>query len=56
MADQWDDSIKRLFRDHPQDYVSWLMEGALFRGMVSGELKNRTHRHDSRLSKGVTVL
>ncbi len=46
MADVWDDSIKRLFRDHPQDYVSWLMEGAIFRRMVSGELKNRTRHTD----------
>jgi predicted transposase/invertase (TIGR01784 family) len=46
MADQWDDSIKRLVREHPQDFVTWLMEGANFREMVSGELKNRTRRTD----------
>ncbi len=38
--------IKRLVREHPQDYVSWLMEGAIFRGMVFGELKNRTRHTD----------
>src|SRR5450755_593825 len=46
MSDVWDDSVKRLFREHPQDFVSWLMEGAVYRGTVSGELKNRTRRTD----------
>ncbi len=46
MAEVWDDSIKRLFREHPQDYVSWLIEGASYEGTVSGELKNRTRRTD----------
>ncbi|MGI9060251.1 MAG: Rpn family recombination-promoting nuclease/putative transposase [Ktedonobacteraceae bacterium] len=46
MSDVWDDSIKRLFREHPQDFVSWLLEGAVYRGTVSGELKNRTRRTD----------
>ncbi len=46
MSDVWDDSVKRLFREHPQDFVSWLMEGAIYRGAVSGELKNRTRRTD----------
>ena len=46
MAEVWDDSIKRLFREHPQDYVSWLIEGATYEGTVSGELKNRTRRTD----------
>lgn len=49
MADEWDDSIKRLFREHPQDYVSWLVEGAIYRGTVSGELKNRTRYTDQLL-------
>ena len=38
--------VKWLFREHPQDFVSWLMEGAVYRGTVSGELKNRTRRTD----------
>lgn len=46
MADVWDDAIKRLFREHPQDFVSWLVEDAIYRGAVSGELKNRTRRTD----------
>ncbi|HYK86742.1 MAG TPA: hypothetical protein VEV19_15340 [Ktedonobacteraceae bacterium] len=46
MSDVWDDSIKRLFREHPQDFVSWLVKGVRYRGMVSGELKNRTRRTD----------
>ncbi len=46
MSDVWDDSVKRLFREHPQDFVSWLLEGAVYRGAVSGELKNRTRRTD----------
>lgn len=50
MADEWDDSIKRLFREHPQDYVSWLVNGAIYQGTVSGELKNRTRHTDQLLS------
>src|SRR5581483_4096509 len=46
MADVWDDSVKRLFREHPQDFVSWLLQGAIYRGTASGELKNRTRRTD----------
>ena len=46
MSDVWDDSVKRLFREHPQDFVSWLVKGAIYRGTVSGELKNRTRRTD----------
>src|ERR1700681_3999190 len=46
MSDVWDDSVKRLFREHPQDFVSWLLQGAVYRGTVSGELKNRTRRTD----------
>jgi predicted transposase YdaD len=50
MPDVWDDSIKRLFREHPQDYVSWLVEGATYVGTVSGELKNRTRYADQLLT------
>lgn len=50
MPDEWDDSIKRLFREHPQDYVSWLAAGAIYLGTVSGELKNRTRRTDQLLN------
>jgi len=46
MADVWDDAIKRLFREHPQDFVSWLVKDAIYDGAVSGELKNRTRRAD----------
>ena len=46
MADAWDDAIKRLFREHPQDFVSWLVKDAIYDGTVSGELKNRTRRAD----------
>jgi predicted transposase YdaD len=46
MADIWDDAIKRLFREHPQDFVSWLVKDAIYDGAVSGELKNRTRRAD----------
>lgn len=46
MADDWDDAIKRLFREHPQDFVSWLVKDAIYDGAVSGELKNRTRRAD----------
>jgi len=50
MPDEWDASIKRLFREHPQDYVSWLVAGAIYLGTVSGELKNRTRRADQLLT------
>ncbi len=49
MADEWDDSIKRLFREHPQDFVTWLVDGATFLDTVSGELKYRTRRTDELL-------
>lgn len=46
MADDGDDSLKRMFREHPQDYTSWIVKGAIYRGAVSGELKNRTRKTD----------
>lgn len=46
MSEEWDDSIKRMFREHPQDFVSWLMKGAIYRGAVSGELRNRRRNTD----------
>lgn len=54
MADIWDDSVKRLFREHPQDFVSWLLQGATYRGTVSGELKNQTRRTDILLGGATT--
>ncbi len=50
MAEVWDDSIKRLFREHPQDFVTLIVEGATYLGTVSGELKNRTRRADQLLN------
>ena len=46
MSEEWDDSIKRMFREHPQDFVSWLVKGATYRGAVSGELRNRRRNTD----------
>src|SRR5437773_400524 len=38
----WDDKLKRLFAIHPEDYVHWLMPGAVFEDVVSLELKTLT--------------
>ena len=46
MRQQWDDSMKRLIREYPQHFVSWLLMGALFQETVSIELKNRTREAD----------
>ncbi len=42
MAKVWDDTIKRLVSANPQDFVSWLLERAQFKDLLSVELKNRT--------------
>jgi predicted transposase/invertase (TIGR01784 family) len=42
MTKVWDDTVKRLVRANPQDFVSWLLERAQFKDLLSVELKNRT--------------
>ena len=46
MAKTWDDTMKRLVRANPQDFVSWFLERAQFKDMLSVELKNRTIESD----------
>jgi len=46
MPKPWDDTMKRLIRLNPQDFVSWLLYGAQYKGSVSIELKNWTRETD----------
>lgn len=42
MHTPWDDTLKRTFSSHPQDFVKWLLPGAKYQGSVSIELKTLT--------------
>ncbi|MFL5659112.1 MAG: hypothetical protein ACJ8CB_33625 [Ktedonobacteraceae bacterium] len=46
MPKDWDDSMKRLIRENPQHFVSWVLPGAVFKRAMSIELKNRTRETD----------
>jgi hypothetical protein len=46
MPKNWDDSMKRLIRENPQHFVSWVLPGAVFKRAMSIELKNRTRETD----------
>jgi predicted transposase YdaD len=50
VAQKWDDTTKRLIKSHPQDFVSWMVQGATFVEYVSGELKNWTLTTDMLMS------
>lgn len=39
MANTWDDLLKMLVRSHPQDFVSFLSQGAFYQGDITNELK-----------------
>ena len=41
MSREWDTSLKLLFGEKPQDFVSWLVPGAKFRRVVSPHLPGR---------------
>src|ERR1700726_4988619 len=38
---KWDSTSKRLLREKPQHYTSWLIDGALFIKALQTELKSR---------------
>ncbi|MFL5664863.1 MAG: hypothetical protein ACJ8BW_26475 [Ktedonobacteraceae bacterium] len=46
MPKEWDDSMKRLVRENPQHFISWILPGAVFKRAMSLELKNRTRQTD----------
>jgi predicted transposase YdaD len=46
MPKPWDDTMKRLIRAHPQHFVSWVLNGAVFKAALSIELKNWTRETD----------
>ena len=41
MSREWDTSLKLLFGQKPQDFISWLVPGAKFRRIVSPHLPGR---------------
>jgi hypothetical protein len=41
MAGSWDNKVKALITEKPQDFVSWLMEGAVYEEELSPHLKAR---------------
>ena len=46
MPGPWDDLMKMLVGANPQHFVTWLLEGAEYKGERSTELKNRTIEAD----------
>jgi hypothetical protein len=46
MANSWDDIMKMLVRSHPQDFVSFIFQGALYQGDITNELKVRSIEAD----------
>jgi len=47
MAKLWDDTMKRLIRENPQHFVNFFLKRALFKDLLSVELKNRTVEADT---------
>ncbi len=41
MAGSWDGNLKRLVQEAPQDFVDWLLSGALFEAELSPHLRHR---------------
>ena len=39
MPKPWDEMMKRLIESHPQDYVSWVLQGARVEGILKQELQ-----------------
>ena len=56
MPKEWDDSMKRLVRENPQHFVSWILPGAVFKRAMSLELKNRTRQTDYLQAKTIAGL
>ncbi|GAC1469995.1 MAG: hypothetical protein PVSMB5_17070 [Ktedonobacteraceae bacterium] len=46
MPEAWDGTIKRWVGEAPQDFVSWLLQGALFEREASSHLKSRNVNAD----------
>jgi hypothetical protein len=46
MNNTWDDLLKMLVRSHPQDFVSFISQGALYLGDITNELKVRSIEAD----------
>lgn len=49
MPRQWDDSLKMFISENPQDFASWLFEGAQVKGKLLTEFKTRTIDADALL-------
>jgi predicted transposase YdaD len=49
MPGQWDDSLKMFISENPQDFASWLFEGAQVKGKLLTEFKTRTIDADALL-------
>ena len=39
---QWDDTLKRMIKSKPQDFISWVLKEAQFQEALATELKGRT--------------
>ncbi len=56
MRNPWDRHMKRLLSEAPQDFVDWLLTGAVFIGIVSNELDPETDPIYTDLLFEVTLL
>ena len=42
MADHWDFLIKKILRENPQQFVSWILKGAILQEALSVEIKRKS--------------
>jgi predicted transposase YdaD len=42
MADHWDFVIKKILRENPQQFVSWILKGAVINSILSVEIKRKS--------------
>jgi predicted transposase YdaD len=47
MVKPWDNGMKRLLAESPQDFLDWLLDGAYFTGKRSHEFESRTFEADT---------
>ncbi|MDQ2715186.1 MAG: hypothetical protein M3Z08_09795 [Chloroflexota bacterium] len=43
MTTIWDQGLKRLFEESPQDFVSWVLPGTTYLSFVSTEFQSKLH-------------
>ena len=47
MADHWDFLLKKILWENPQQFVSWILKGAILSSILSVEFKRKSIYADS---------